>query len=278
MDVLITGGCGFVGRHLSERMMKSHDISVVDINPDRKWLSENGIELVGHDILEWSPDKSYDIIIHLAAMISVSGSEKEPERYYLTNVEGTRRVAEWAVKQNSKLVFFSSAAVYGNMEKPASESDPLKPISLYGKTKALGESIVSEIPGSLIFRPFNIYGPGKTEKGVIERFVEQAKAGKPLLVRGGKQVRDFIHVNDVTRAVDEMIGESGIYNLGTGRGTSIEEIASIVAEMSGNELAVKHEPMPDEDVVFSVADTSKLFKLFKPEIKVEEGIRWLMEG
>ena len=269
-----------MGRHLARRMAKGHDVTVLDSSPDFS-MEKEGMRVVAGDILDenvWRglSAEGFDVIIHLAAKISVLESMRYPERFMAVNVEGTRNAVEMAREWDAELVFFSSAAVYGNYDRPVREDDELKPISPYGKSKAMAEGIAGKYDKSLIFRPANIYGNGKRHKGVVEIFVERAAKGLPITVRGGKQVRDFIHVKDVVDAVAGMIGIHGTFNLGTGRGTSINELAGMVAEMFGVETV--HEPMPEGELEYSVLDISRLSKHFMPRIRIGEGIRMVVEG
>lgn len=276
MKIVITGGCGFVGRHLAERLARDHELVLLDRSPDYEWASSIGAECREFDVVSDEIEGDFDVLIHLAAIISVSESEKNPELVMRVNAEGTKRMIEQAESRNSEFILFSSAAVYGRLDRPAREDDRLNPISAYGRSKAKAEEYALAYGKSLVVRPANIYGPGKRHPGVIEIFLENAKQGKPLIVFGGSQVRDFIYVEDVAEAVARLIGHHGIYNVGTGIPTTINDVVEVIKRAVNRNIMIEKNPMPEYEIPYSVLDISKLSEVYRTSITLEEGIRRMM--
>lgn len=276
MKIAITGGCGFVGKHLAETMSREHELVLLDISPDYGWASSIGAECRKFDVVSDDIGEDFDVLIHLAAIISVSESQEHPEHVMKVNAEGSKRMAGQAMKRNAEFILFSSAAVYGRLDRPAREDDRPNPISAYGRSKARAEEYARAYENSLIARPANIYGPGKLHPGAVEIFIEKARARSPITITGGSQTRDFIHVDDVTSAIQSLMGRHGTFNIGTGKGTSINELAETVMAIAGRTEIIR-KPMPDYEIPYSVLDISKLSKFFKPSISMEKGIRRMLK-
>jgi UDP-glucose 4-epimerase len=225
-----------------------------------------------------------ETIIHMAAVASVPECEFNPMKAFKVNVRGLENIIKLGIKNSvKKIVFTSSAAVYGDVEEPVSEEAPPKPFSVYGHTKLLGETLLenSGIP-SVVFRIFNAYGrtgAGVGTYGVVDRFLKNLKEGKPLEIYGdGKNVRDFIHVRDVANAialsVEKDVDGFNVFNLGTGRATTIYELANLVLKLSNQGRVVMHPPRQG-DIKYSVADISKAARElgFKPTVTLEDYIK-----
>ncbi len=258
----MTGSEGFIGRHLTSALRKSHEVIALDIRgkPD-----------IVHDIRQPLPDIDADLIVHLAAEISVQESLKDPDKFREVNVTGSRNVSELAESYGSRVVFFSSAAVYGNHEKPVKEDDEKNPLSPYGMTKLEAEKFFRK---HLIFRPFNVFGHGQNPRyaGVISVFLDRSLSGLPLKVYGGRQTRDFIYIKDVVRAVVKAIERDirGVFNLGTGKETRIIEIAEWFSRRFG--VGIEKLDYLEGEIMRSCADTSKLSKWFAPEYDIWKGL------
>ena len=304
MKVLITGGAGFIGHHLALYLSSlGYDVLCVDnlsrsspevINTLRRY----GINLIVVDVLDIN---SLDVImsrfkpevvIHTAALVSVEESVKKPEEYFRCNVLGTLNTVRISTNYGvSRFIYLSSAAVYGDPIKlPVSEEHPLNPKSPYGLSKLLGEEVVKlyyRMYGLeyVILRLFNVYGPRQflnPYSGVITKFIDRVSKGLPPVIYGdGTQTRDFIHVLDVCRVIQlcvstEKVNE--VYNVGSGKPLSINELADLVVRVSGLDLRPTYESSRPGDIRHSYADISKAVKYlgFKPSVSIEEGIKELL--
>lgn len=229
----------------------------------------------------------FDVICHLAALISVEESVQDPPRVTRTNVLGTVRVLEAARRSDARVIFVSSAAVYGTpLRIPIDESHPLKPLSPYGLTKAVGEEyarLYHDLYGLnvSVVRPFNIYSEDLTGNnpyaGVIRRFIQDAARGQPLSIQGdGGQTRDFVHVSDVVQLLRLLLdgrGNGRTFNCGTGTATRIRDLARWVRDRfePGGRI-VRTAPRPG-DIRESVANIERARRIgYRPRV----GLRpWL---
>lgn len=293
-NVLVTGGAGFVGSHLVEALVDlGAKVTAVD-NLSTGSLSNlsqviGQITFIFDDILNWqSEGPKFDFIFHQAA-VPLLPSFANPQVDLLVNARGTLRVLECARVHDSKLVYASTGSVYGNPEKvPIPEDHSLRPISPYGVSKLSGEMYVSlyyRIYGlkTVSLRYFNVYGPRQViseQMGVIPIFVNRVSLGKDLMIFGdGKQTRDFTHIHDVVAAnLAAALHEdaSGLaINIGSGRETSILELAKIVRRTLGTEgTKVTFGPPKPGDIRRLCADVSLAAKVlgYKPHIRLEDGM------
>jgi len=291
-EVVVTGGAGFIGSAVVNLLLeKGYTVRVVDdlSTGDLRNLPDHPrLRFVKHDVTVAEGLDNVlngaETIIHMAAVASVPECESNPMKAFKVNVRGLENIIKLGVKNSvKKIVFTSSAAVYGDVEEPVSEEAPPKPFSVYGHTKLLGETLLenSGVP-SLVFRIFNAYGrtgAGVGTYGVVDRFLKNLKEGKPLEIYGdGKNVRDFIHVRDVANAialsVEKDVDGFNVFNLGTGRATTIYELAYLVLKLSSQGRVVMHPPRQG-DIKYSVADISKAARElgFKPTVTLEDYIK-----
>lgn len=233
-----------------------------------------------------------DAVIHCAAYIDVEESMRKPLIYIDNNVLGTTVIGKVAVDSGIKhIIYLSSAAVYGNPIKlPISENHPINPLSPYGLSKFLGEEILkffSKQYGIVvtILRLFNVYGPGQTGTyaGVITKFIEKARNKLPLVIYGdGEQTRDFVHVLDVSKAVENVLNlrTEGIFNIGSGKAITINRLAQIIMQLARLDKEPIYEPPRPGDIRHSVADISKAKRLlnYNPSIPLERGLKMLLES
>ena len=297
MRVLVTGGGGFIGRHLVKKLLGvgGFEVTVLDngSNCPEDW-AVRGAHPVRADVRDYvavrNAVKNHGLVIHLAAKTSVSESEKDGGETDEVNVGGSLNVAKACVENGvSGLIAMSSAAVYGegSRDVPAGEGAPTRPISAYGRSKLGMEGAVREFSDrhgldSIIFRPFNVYGRGQSGAcaGVIKRFSESARDKKPARILGdGTQTRDFVHVDDVVGAVAAAIprlaGENAsVYNIGSGRSITVNGLAGMVFSIFKSELRVSFHDAPRHDIRFSRADIAKLEKKlrYSPRRGLREGI------
>jgi UDP-glucose 4-epimerase len=294
--LIVTGGNGFIGRHLVKKLLGTNHCSIILIanrsNADRGLHESLPLKFYTADIRDRETisqifrDERVDTCIHLAAKISVADSIQNPDETMDTNVKGTLNVLEACYEsQVSNFVFASSAAVYGDVkELPISENQTLRPLSPYGSSKMLAEQSVAlyqkqnKIKNTISLRIFNVYGEGQaTEADVISKFAKKLMSGQVPVIHGnGMQTRDFISVADVTdafllsiRAMEE--SESNIsnnnsktplpfvYNIGTGTPTSIKELAKKMIAILGLNLQPAYEKSKEGDrgILHSYADMTR---------------------
>lgn len=250
-DILVTGGCGFIGSHLVEKLVNlGAHVTIID---DLSSGYEKNIEAVKEkvtfikksvtnyeDVKKAAQNK--DIIFHLAAFVSVPNSIKKPMVNHSTNVDGTMNVLEAARECGvSRVVFSSSSAVYGPTQNIVTETDQCAPISPYGATKLIGELMCIQSAlnfgiQAVMLRYFNVYGPRQDPAGpyagVVAKFTDQLQKNEPITIHGsGEQTRDFIYVEDVVHAnlivgmapKEKVNGE--VFNIGSGESISVLELA-----------------------------------------------------
>ena len=291
MRALVTGGAGFIGGHLVERLVKQDwDVMVFDsferASPETLKTLPSEAELRRIDIRDLKSMKRYvddvDVIFHLAALTDVVESEVKKDEYWNVNVMGTENVLKIAKDVSAKLVFTSSAAVYGELSDVAREDLKPNPISFYGATKLEGEKLCMryhEEYGTdiVVLRLFNVFGE-RAKGGVVKIFLERAREGKPLIIYGdGEAVRDFIYVGDVVDAlIKAALSEKAsgrILNIGSGKPTKVRELAEVVAKETG--VKIIYESERRGEIKFSLADISLAKKLlnWNPKIYLIDWIR-----
>lgn len=240
--ILVTGGCGFIGYHLTKRLVdKGYNVDVLDnlsIGKEAKDVTKIGANFLGGDVraMENISDKNYEIIFHLAALSRIQPSFKKPYTTFSVNVEGTKNVVEYAKINGSKLIYAGSSSRHHNPE-----------LSPYAMTKHMGEEwikmekLLFGIDAEIV-RFYNVYGPGELVDShmaaVIGLWRAQVKNSKPITIVGdGEQRRDFTHVDDIVNGI-ELIAfsnekhEDG-WELGTGRNFSINEVYEIFRQKFG---------------------------------------------
>lgn len=295
MNILVTGGAGFVGSHVCERLITlGHKVTVIDnLSFGKEEYLPKGTDLIKADILDIEgyfkdlPD--IDSIIHLAAQTNVNRSVEEPLFDFRNNALGTATILELARKKGIKdFRLISSAAVYGNTDiVPITEEFPLKPMSMYGASKLTSETLAkmyaeqNGISGA-IFRPSNIYGPRQRsdlEGGVASIFTKLALTGEKALIFGdGNQTRDFIFVEDVANFICHDIGAKrgfDILNLSTGKSCSIVDLWRTICDIVGVPSENVSFKKPREgDIYHSTLSNDKLLKSYSdiPVTDLKSGI------
>ena len=287
MNVLVTGGAGFIGSNLVDRLLDRGDMVVVVDNEtanthEETYWNDNAIN-VKADVNDKGFDNiaTYiDCIFHLAADISIPYSIENPAATYKNNVHGLLNVLETARKNDIKKVIFSStAAIYGLTDKVCVETDTPDPLNPYSVSKLAGEHLMKmyhDLYGiqTASLRYFNVYGPRQSNTGqyapVVGIFQKQKENNSALTIVGdGEQTRDFVHVYDVADA-NILLAESdatGVYNVCTGVEYSVNQIANMISDVQRNIPARVGEARR------SLADSSKLRSLgWEPKIKLEDWV------
>ena len=277
--VLITGGAGFIGSYIAEYFAANrYKVIVVDnlssVN-SQKFNNNLNIIFYKRDITNDSLDDIFenempDIIIHLAAQVSVTKSTKEPIFDAMQNIIGTLKILKYCRKYGvKKIVAASTAAVYGDIKPPVSEDSAPKPLSHYGLSKLTMEEYV-KLSGVnyIIIRFSNVYGSRQNvygEAGVITLFKNAMLKNQEITIFGdGEQVRDFIYVKDIAKIVFELCETdivNEIVNISTGQGISINNLFKLMAKKYNYSLEPKYKPKRENDIVVSILSNDKLLKI-----------------
>ena len=291
MRALVTGGAGFIGSHVVDALLARGDEVVIvdDLSSGRRdWVPAEA-ELVVHDIRRPYSFEA-DVVFHLAAQADVGTSMEKPSFDAEVNVAGTVNTLEAARACGAEIVFSSTGgAIYGDVDEPATEDTPRRPVSAYGIAKLCAEEYLSgwnRIYGSnhAVLRFANVYGPRQSstlEGGVVSIFMERLRDGEETLVFGdGEQTRDYVFVGDVVDAVLAAAGRGGVYNVGTGTETSVNELHRLCAELVGVTSDPKYvDPRPG-DARRSVLDASRAERElgWRPATALADGLRKTWES
>ncbi|WP_026679206.1 NAD-dependent epimerase/dehydratase family protein [Fictibacillus gelatini] len=299
MNVLITGGAGFVGTFTKKELEKQgHQPILVDnFYTGSRDNVEEGDVLIEGDILDPEVQKvleakKIDAIIHLSAQIIVPTSFADPIFDMKQNIEGTIKICELAAKLNvKKVVFASSAAVYGdNIRVPLRETEPYMPMSPYGISKASAEMYIETLCrtngiGYAILRYANIYGPKQTkegEGGVIKIFLDKLAKDEQVTIDGdGNQTRDFIYITDVAKAnVAALHAADGIYNISSNEEVTINRLFDVIVTEMGKKMSPNYGMPRKGDIYRSCLDHHKFVEKtgWKPEVSLEQGIRTTIQA
>jgi UDP-glucose 4-epimerase len=291
--VLVTGGLGYIGSYLVERLA-SGGLEVVVL--DRAAVEDSTVHyrvryLHGDITKEEDVDKAVkgvDQVVHLAALRDITESVGKPTEYNRVNVGGTLNLLKSCPSSVRRFVFVSSSAVYGEPEMlPIRETEGLHPLNPYGETKAAGEELCQEYAQHfgadlVVLRLFNVYGPSQSHQvnpGVVSEFLNRVRDGeRPVIFGDGSQVRDFIYISDVVEYLVRSLtmGEAGVYNIASGVGTTILDLAKMTLRILGmGKVTPIFEPPRSGEIVRSVADTSKAKREFQyiPNWSLEMGLR-----
>ncbi|NJE04785.1 SDR family oxidoreductase [Thermococcus sp. M36] len=295
--VVVTGGAGFIGSHIAWELVKDNEVIIIDnLYTGKEENVPPGAKLVRADIRDYEAIaeliSNADYVFHEAAQVSVVESVQNPIFTEEVNVLGTLNILRALLEGHGKLIFASSAAVYGdNPNLPLKETERPKPLSPYGVTKATAEEylrVFHELYGLPVvaLRYFNVFGPRQgfnQYAGVISIFINRALKNEPLVIFGdGKQTRDFIYVKDIVRA-NVLVAESRrangrVFNVATGRQTSILELATKIIEIAGANTSILFDKPRPGDIRHSLADIGEIKKLgFEPEWSLEEGLKKTVE-
>ena len=277
--VLVTGSQGFVGKKLIKRLLK-YDIEIIEFN-----INE------GRDILDsysFSDLESVDIVVHLAAKTFIPDAFDRPDEMYKTNMVGTLNVLEYCRLKSVKKIIYMSSFVYGLPEYlPIDEKHVTNIQNPYGRSKLIGEMLCTGYfndygIGLVILRPFNIYGPGQSERFLIPSIIREALNDDIILkARDLFPKRDFVYVDDVVDAIVYAILRSErpkpeIFNVGYGKSYSVEDIVKKIQYIAGtHKKVVCSNQTRKNEIPDCVADISKIKKHFdwKPRFGIDEGLK-----
>jgi len=304
MNILVTGGAGFIGSMVTERLLdEGHTVVVIDNFDDtydpkikerniRRAREKKEFLLVRGDIRN-IPDlekcftnRQIDIVIHLAAKAGVRPSLLYPDIYYDVNVIGTLRLLEVMRKYKvHNFIFGSSSSVYGNNNKvPFAENDPVdEPISPYAATKKAGELLAytyHALYGINVYclRFFTVYGPRQRPEMAIHKFVRKIFNEEPIVLYGdGSSIRDYTFIDDIVHGVMNCITRIKGYeiiNLGESQTVSLKDLVSHLEKIIGKKALINYKPIQPGDVRMTFADISKARQLlgYNPSHSIESGL------
>jgi UDP-glucose 4-epimerase len=299
--IVVIGGAGFVGSHTVDRLViEGWEVTVFDIKSWNKAIYlhplESKINYVEGDIRNIDQVsrvfQGQDLVLHLAAVVSVPGSVDDPVGTHITNVDGTLNVFESARKSNiKKVVYASSAAVYGSKALvPTKESSSLLPDSPYGLHKMINDQyadIYNRLFGlsTIGLRYFNIFGvrqdPLSSYSGVVSVFWKKINTGESVTIYGdGLQTRDFVHVDNIVEANLLALNSdrAGVYNVGTGLETSLLDLVAMIEKVVGKKAQIDYKDKRIGDIEKSVADITKIKNElgYIPNVDLESGLKKLI--
>jgi UDP-glucuronate decarboxylase len=297
MKILISGGAGFLGFHLTKALLeKGEEITIVDDLSTAKYFDmRKDVEFIKKKVEEFETEKKYDIVIHLAARPSPEDYIEHPVDTALSNSLGTYKMLEIAKKSNARFIYTSSSEVYGSASIiPTPETywgyvNPIGIRSCYDESKRFSEALIMAYHrqyklDTRIQRPFNVYGPGLREDGtygrVISRFIYQALKGEDLTVFGdGNQTRAFLYISDWVDATIKLIYKDGlegeVFNIGSDKETKIIDLANMIVKLTDSKSRIKFLPPRPDDPPRRAADITKAKEKlgWYPKVPLEDGLK-----
>lgn len=304
MRILVTGGAGFIGTHLVRRLLSDgHEVSVVDNEfngsletvPSGVWRSKSDVTRPAE--IEPAFERGLDAVIHIAGQVSIIRSFDDPVADLRTNVEGTLNVVQMCVKYKvPRLLYASSMTIYGDCQTvPTPEIYPCQPDSYYGITKHAAERYVHstaerpdlDFPFSVTsLRMFSVYGPGQAlnnpYQGVLGIFIGKVLRNEPITIFGdGEQTRDFVYIDDIVNgwvsALENPAAKGRVFNLGSGRSLSINQLAQHVVQAFGygpGEYDISHAPGRPGEQLRVQADVRRASEVlgWEPQTRFETGL------
>ena len=300
MNILITGGAGFIGSHITDTMVEAgHRVVVLDdLSTGRSQNLNPAARFVQGDIRDPElgtlfASEKFDVVVHQAAKANVRESLAEPVHYADVNVLGSLNLLEQSRKHGVKKFLYASTggAAYGEPQQlPVPETHPVNPLDPYGASKHHVEHYLFLYRANYglaytVLRYPNVFGPRQDplgEAGVVAIFTNKMLRGEPLVINGtGEQERDFLYVSDIARAnllaLDK--GDGEIFNIGAGRGTNVNQIFDHLSELTHYPLPAVHGPAKLGEVykIYLDATKAKQVLAWEPQVKLDEGLRRTVE-
>ncbi len=292
MAVLVTGGAGFIGSHVAEALLaRGEDVVVLDdLSSGKRENLPEGVELVEGDVRE-PQDELFAgvrpaVCFHLAAQIDVRDSVTRPEHDAQINVLGTVNVLQAALEHDTQIVFSSTGgAIYGECDGAATEDAPRRPAAPYGTSKLAAEEYLATYnrlydTRHVSLRYGNVYGPRQDphgEAGVVSIFFDRLLTGEaPKVFGDGAQTRDYVYVGDVVRAtLAAAEQDGGVFNVGTGRETSVVELLDLCQRIAGTDFEASFAPPRPGELQRNALDPSRAVDElgWRPEHSLEDGLR-----
>jgi UDP-glucose 4-epimerase len=296
LRALVTGGAGFIGSHVADALLaRGDEVTILDdLSDGKREHVPDGARFVEGDIRDPAyafAESRPEAVFHLAAQKDVRVSVARPDFDADVNVVGTVRILEAAREHGAQIVFSSTGgAIYGECEEPAREDKPREPLAPYGASKLAGEEYLAtynRLYGArhVSLRYGNVYGPRQDphgEAGVVAIFFNRLRDGeRPTVFGDGGQTRDYVYVGDVVRATlaaQEVDG--GVFNVGTGRETSVVELLDLCQSVAGKELEPEFAPPRPGELQRSVLDTALAVDElgWRAERSLESGLRETWES
>ena len=306
LEVLVTGGAGFIGSHLVDKLVEKgcrvtvlDDLSNGELHNIKGHLLKGNMKFVEGSILNYGAvEKAVadaDAVVHLAAIVSVPFSVLNPKLTYDVNVNGTRMLLDQCVaSQVKRFILVSSCSVYGEPRYvPTDELHPTSALSPYAESKLEAERVCLKNSDegrleTVVFRLFNVYGLRQAQNGyagVISSFAERLARGMPLIIYGnGLQTRDFVHVSDVSEAIWLALSKSnieGVFNIASGKPVEIKQLAEVMTDLGDieNPRIVFAKPR-EGDIRNSHGDFSKAKEMlgYEPKTELRGGLGELLEN
>ncbi len=300
--ILITGGAGFIGYHLNQKLRPNHQVVLIDELSNNRFASTKRAEALEnlkmasilHPFISNLEEKP-EFVIHLAAETGIGGSLISPELYFKTNVEGTYNVLEECRKNGVKyLIYASSSSVYSKGQSITDEgSDTSQQLSFYGTTKKMTEVMIENYCHqfsitAIGLRFFTVYGSWTRPDMAAYKFMSAIEQNKKIkLYNNGNVYRDFTHVSDVVNAISLLVekikelpeGAHEIFNIGLGKPVSIKYYAEKIAENLNKKLNYDSPALPINELESTHSDSSKLeqFINYHPSKSIEDGVKEMVD-
>jgi len=288
MKILLTGGLGYIGTTLINKLSK-HQLIVCSKIKKLDFQNFNHVnfefvDIESDDFLEIAKKHKPDLLIHMASLTGLKNCEDNPSKAFETNVYGTFNVVKACALNKIRLIFFSSREAYGKtLNVESKENDPLLPTNVYGVTKMLGELVVKNAGKNnnldyVILRLTNVYGPRGDEKG-LNKIIKNAVKEKKIEIHGGEQTINFIYIDDVVDLISLLIDKNHIsqevFNVGSKDNLTINEFSKLVEQSLDFDIIIKHMPKQNIENSTFKPDVKKLENLlhFTTKTEINEGLK-----